>query len=76
MSVGFSFALASNDNGGGSVAPVAVGALAYTLGAVAEYHLSRELVLKASATHMQLVSNLPGASYASDTVLLGVRLQR
>ena len=35
MSVGFSFALASNDNGGGSVAPVAVGALAYTLGAVA-----------------------------------------
>jgi len=35
MSVGFSFALASNDNGNGSVAPVAVGAIAYTLGAVA-----------------------------------------
>jgi hypothetical protein len=35
MSVGFSLALASDDNGGGSVAPVAIGALAYTLGAVA-----------------------------------------
>jgi len=48
----------------------------YTLGATAEYHLSRDVVLKASAQHLQLVSNLPGSSYTSDTVLLGVRLQR
>jgi hypothetical protein len=48
----------------------------YTLGATAEYHLSREIVLKASATHTQLVSGAPGASYAADTVLVGVRLQR
>jgi hypothetical protein len=48
----------------------------YTLGATAEYHLSRDVVLKASAQHLQLVSNLPGSSYSSDTVLLGVRLQR
>jgi len=48
----------------------------YTLGASAEYHLSREIVLKASATHQQLVSGAPGASYAADTVLVGVRFQR
>jgi hypothetical protein len=48
----------------------------YTIGATAEYHLSREVVLKASATHQQLVSNLPGSSYTADTVMLGVRLQR
>jgi hypothetical protein len=48
----------------------------YTLGAAAEYHLSREIVLKASATHQQLVSGARGASYAADTVLLGVRFQR
>ena len=48
----------------------------YTLGADAEYHLSREVVLKASATHQQFVSNLPGSSYKADTVMVGVRLQR
>ena len=48
----------------------------YTLGATAEYHLSREVVLKASATHQQFVSNLPGSSYRADTVMMGVRLQR
>jgi hypothetical protein len=48
----------------------------YTLGATAEYHLSREVVLKASATHQQFVSNLPGSSYKADTVMVGVRLQR
>jgi hypothetical protein len=50
--------------------------ITYTLGGTAEYHLSRDVVLKASAQHLQLVSNLPGSSYTSDTVLLGVRLQR
>jgi hypothetical protein len=48
----------------------------YTIGATAEYHLSREVVLKASATHQQFVSSAPGSNYADDTVLLGVRLQR
>jgi hypothetical protein len=48
----------------------------YTLGATAEYHLSREVVLKASATHQQFVSNTPGSNFVADTVMLGVRLQR
>ena len=48
----------------------------YTLGATAEYHLSREIDLKASATHQQFVSATPGGSYKADTVLVGVRLQR
>ncbi len=48
----------------------------YTIGLTAEYHVSREIVLKASASRQQFVSNAPGLNYTSDTVLLGVRLQR
>ena len=48
----------------------------YTLGMTAEYHASRDVVLKASASHQQFVSNAPGLNYTADTVLLGVRLQR
>ena len=48
----------------------------YTLGATAEYHLSREVVLKASATHQQFVANTPGTNFTADVVMLGVRLQR
>jgi len=48
----------------------------YNVGVIGEYHLSREIVLKASFTHQQLTSNLPGSSYKSDTALIGVRLQR
>ena len=48
----------------------------YTLGATAEYHLSREVVLKASATHQQFVSSTPGSNFTADVVMLGVRLQR
>ncbi len=48
----------------------------YVLGATAEYHVSREIVLKASATHTQFVSGTGGGSYKADTVLVGVRLQR
>ena len=48
----------------------------YTLGLTGEYHLSREVVLKASLTHQQFVSNTPGSSYKADTALIGVRLQR
>ena len=32
--------------------------------------------LKASATHKQAVTDLPGTSYSADTVLLDARLQR
>lgn len=48
----------------------------YNLGLTGEYHLSREVVLKASLTHQQFVSSTPGASYKADTALIGVRLQR
>jgi hypothetical protein len=48
----------------------------YTIGASAEYRLSRAIVLKASATHQQFVSSAPNANYVADTVLLGVRFQR
>ena len=48
----------------------------YNLGLTGEYHLSREVVLKASYTHQQFISSLPGSSYKSDTALIGVRLQR
>ena len=47
----------------------------YAVGASAEYHLSRELVLKASATHQQFVSSVSGANYSGERVLVGVRLQ-
>ena len=48
----------------------------YNLGLTGEYHLSREVVLKASLTHQQFTSSTPGSSYKSDTAMVGVRLQR
>jgi hypothetical protein len=48
----------------------------YSLGLTGEYHLSRDVVLKASVAHQQFLSNLPGSSYKSDTAMIGVRLQR
>ncbi len=47
-----------------------------TIGLKGEYHLSREVVLKASATRQQLVSNGPGLSYVANVFMLGLRLQR
>ena len=47
-----------------------------TLGARAEYHVSRDVVVKASATHQQYESNLPNSNYISNVFLLGLRLQR
>jgi hypothetical protein len=47
-----------------------------TLGARAEYHLSRDLVLKASATRQQYESNAPNSNYIANIFLLGLRLQR
>ena len=42
----------------------------------ADYNLSRDLVLKASARRQQFSSNLPNASYSSDIFMLGLRVQR
>ena len=48
----------------------------YSLGGALEYHLSREVMLKASATHQQFSSNAANSSYAADVFMFGVRLQR
>ena len=42
----------------------------------AEYHISRDLVLKASATRQLYVSNVPDSNYVADVFMLGLRLQR
>jgi hypothetical protein len=49
---------------------------ATTFGANAEYHLSREVVLKASATHSQFVSSAANSNYTANVFMLGLRLQR
>ena len=47
-----------------------------TLGAKAEYHINRDVVLKASATHQIYLSNLPNQGSVGDVFLMGIRLQR
>jgi hypothetical protein len=47
-----------------------------TLGVRAEYHISRDLVLKASASRQIYVSNVPDSSYVADVFMLGLRWQR
>jgi hypothetical protein len=42
----------------------------------ADYDLSRDLVLRASATRAQYVSSLPGSTFINDIFMLGLRLQR
>ena len=49
---------------------------ATTFGLGAEYSLSRELVLKASATRTQFTSSLPNSNYTANVFLLGLRVQR
>ena len=44
-------------------------------GKLSEYHLSREVVLKASASRQQYVSNAPNSNYFADVFMLGVRVQ-
>ncbi len=46
------------------------------LGLRAEYHLSRDFVLKASATRQQYASSAPNSNYIANVFLLGLRLQR
>jgi hypothetical protein len=47
-----------------------------SLGLRAEYHLSRELVLKASATRQDYTSSAPNSNYIANVFMLGLRLQR
>lgn len=46
------------------------------LGVRAEYHVSRDVVLKASATRQQYESSAPNSNYIADVFLLGLRVQR
>jgi hypothetical protein len=47
-----------------------------TVALKAEYHLSREVVLKASASRQQYFSNAPNSNYVDNVFMLGVHLQR
>ena len=47
-----------------------------TLGLKAEYHINRDVVVKASATHQIYLSNLPKQGSVGDVFLMGIRLQR
>jgi hypothetical protein len=47
-----------------------------SLGLRAEYHLSRDVVLKASATRQQYQSSAPNSNYIANVFMLGLRLQR
>jgi hypothetical protein len=47
-----------------------------SFGATAEYHIDRDVVLKASATHQIYLSNLPNQGSVGDVFLMGIRLQR
>jgi hypothetical protein len=47
-----------------------------TYGLRAEYHVSRELTLKASASRAIYDSNAPNANYVADVFMLGLKLQR
>ena len=49
---------------------------AMTLGLGAEYSLSREIVLKSSATRTQFTTSVPNAGYISNLFMLGLRIQR
>jgi hypothetical protein len=47
-----------------------------SFGLRAEYHLSRDFVLKASATRQQYESSAPNSNYIANVFMLGLRLQR
>jgi len=47
-----------------------------TYGLRAEYHVSRELVLKASASRQIYESNAANSNYVADVFMLGLKLQR
>jgi hypothetical protein len=45
-------------------------------GAHADYSVTRDIVLRATASHVDFVSNLPGSNYTSSVFMLGLKLQR
>lgn len=45
-------------------------------GAHVDYNVTRDLILRASASHTDFVSNLPGSNYTSSVFMLGLKLQR
>jgi len=47
-----------------------------SLGLKAEYHVNRDVVLRASATRQIYLSNLPNQGSVADIFLLGIRLQQ
>jgi hypothetical protein len=47
-----------------------------TYGLRAEYHVSRELTLKASASRQIYDSNVANSNYIADVFMLGLKLQR
>jgi hypothetical protein len=47
-----------------------------TYGLRAEYHVSRELVLKASASRQLYDSNVANSNYVADVFMIGLKLQR
>ena len=46
-----------------------------TLGVKGEYHLNRNVVLKASATRQQFVTNAANGNYIADVFMFGLRIQ-
>jgi hypothetical protein len=55
-------------------APLRDSTLSY--GGHADYNITRDIVLRASATHSTYASSAPGSNYVSNVFLLGLRLQR
>ena len=47
-----------------------------SFGLHADYNVTRDIVLRASADHSQFVSSAPGSSYIANVFMLGLRLQR
>ena len=47
-----------------------------SFGAHADYNVTRDIVLRASASRAQYVSSVPGTNYINNIFMLGLRLQR
>ncbi len=47
-----------------------------SFGLHADYNVTRDIVLRASASRSQFVSSAPGSNYLADVFMLGLRLQR
>jgi hypothetical protein len=47
-----------------------------SFGAHADYNVTRDIVLRASAAHSQFTSSAPDSSYIANVFMLGLRLQR